>query len=102
MQLQVRNVSLQGQYVHVTFLNAGARSSPAFVPLLVVTDAAGHELQEVNGAPLRLTGGESRTVRLLLPENVLRSERYLAVLPADPNSGKRVGAGFFHLSLEQR
>ncbi|MEG2880461.1 MAG: LTA synthase family protein [Comamonas sp.] len=102
VQLQVRNVSLQGQYVHVTFLNAGSRSSTAFVPLLVVTDAAGHELQEVNGAPLRLTGGESRTVQLRLPENVLRSERYLAVIPADPNSGKRVGAGFFHISLEPR
>ena len=88
--------------VRATFVNTGGQPSKPFVPLLVVTDAAGSELAEASGPALQLVGGDARVLQLTLPTYARGSERYLALFPADPNSGKRVGDGVFRRRLEQQ
>lgn len=99
-QLMVRDVHRRGEKVQATFVNVGGRPSTLFAPLLVVTDATGRELTEASEKPLQLAAGETRVLQLNLPANMLGHDRYLAVMPADPNSGKRVGDGVFHIPLE--
>ena len=99
-QLLVRDVKVDAMQVRATFVNTGGQASNLFVPLLVVTDAKGRELAEASGQPLKLVGGEARNVQLTLPANTRGRDRFLALIPADPNNGKRMGDGVFHLSLE--
>jgi hypothetical protein len=101
-QLLVRDVKVEGLQVRATFVNTGGQPSNQFVPLLVITDAAGRDLAETSGPPLQLIGGDTRKVDLTLPANARESDRYLALFPADPNTGKRVGEGVFHRPLEPR
>ena len=98
-QLLVRDVHIEGDQVRATFVNTGGRPSQAFIPLLVVTDANGRELGEASDKPLQLIAGDARTLQLTLPSNLLSADHFLAVVPADPNTGKRVGDGVFHMTM---
>lgn len=99
-QLMVRDVHRRGEQVQATFVNTGGRPSKLFMPLLVVTDAAGRDLAEASEKPLQLAAGETKILQLNFPANMLGRDRYLAVMPADPDTGKRVGDGIFHIPLE--
>ncbi|MDE2307462.1 MAG: LTA synthase family protein [Xanthomonadaceae bacterium] len=96
-------VTLVGQGVQLTatFDNGDARPSRAFVPLAVLTAADGHELQETSGHALQLPANGHRQVQLTLQRPGACSSRcYLSVFPSDPQSGKAVGQGQYHIPVD--
>jgi len=87
--------------VAATFANGDAAMSNMFVPLVVLADANGHQLKEGAGLAQQLGAHASREVHLALDSSGLRPGRYfVSVLPSDPNSGKAVGHGRFHIPFE--
>ena len=98
-RLLVRDVQADGAHIRATFVNTGGQASKPFVPLLVITDSKGRDLGEVNDKPLQLKAGDAQTLQLVIPPHLLKAEHFLAVIPADPDSGKRVGEGVFHIPL---
>ncbi len=84
-----------------TFTNGDAVQSAMFVPLAVMTSEDGREVQEAYGAALRLGAHERREVRLVLRHaGVAPGRYYLAVRPSDPDTGKPLGRGRFHIPLD--
>lgn len=103
--LAVRSVRVErtegGLRLAAAFENAGRLPSPAFVPLAVIVDGAGQELAESYGPATRLAAGEVREVVMPLRHaGVAPGHYFLAVLPSDPETGKRVGAGRFRVPVE--
>lgn len=90
-----------GVRVAVSFSNGDPRPSRVFVPLAVLTAANGHELLESSGRALQLPAGGRRNVSLLLPRAAACSARcYLSIFPSDPDTGKAVGQGAYHMPLD--
>ena len=90
-----------GVRVAATFVNGDARDSRAFVPLAVLAAEDGRELREGYGSAIQLRAHERREVLLSLAVPALAPGRYfVSVLPSDPVTGKAVGRGRFHLSLD--
>ena len=81
-----------------TFTNHGATASSDFVPLLVITNEHGLELNET-AAPARTLGpGESATVRLRPSlDRVAPGGYFVSVLPSHPATGRPVGLGQYHV-----
>lgn len=83
------------------FSNGDSRQSRVFVPLAVLTAADGQELLEVSGRPLQLPANRRQQVRLSLSWPSTCSARcYLSVFPSDPNTGKAIGQGRYHLVVD--
>lgn len=99
-QLLVRDVHIDGTRINATFVNTGGLPSQSFVPLLVITDKSGNDLGEVSGQALKLGARGIQTMELNLPKHMFGNNRYLAIIPTDPDTGKKVGEGVFHVALE--
>ena len=86
---------LQGQITQ-----HGQQISPAFVPLLVLSDAQGRELAEVSGKATQLKAGESQQVQLLLPPRDWPvGTYYLSLIVSHPDTGRPIGKGRYHVAV---
>lgn len=91
----------QGLQLSLVVGNGDAQSSRVFVPLAVLAAADGSELQEVYGHALQLPGGSRQQVELELPRPPGCDEHcYVSVFPSDPDTGKAIGQGRYHLPVE--
>ncbi|WP_266168871.1 LTA synthase family protein [Dyella subtropica] len=82
------------------FSNGDARQSRVFVPLAVLTADDGRELQEVDGHALQLPAGGRRQVLLTMRQSEACNGRcYVSVFPSDPQTGKAIGQGRYHLTV---
>jgi hypothetical protein len=71
-----------------------------FVPLAVMSSEDGRELQEVYGQALQLPPNGNQQVRLLLQQPAQCNGRcFVSVFPSDPDTGKAVGQGRYHLPV---
>ena len=86
--------------VEATFVNNGNTPSPAFVPLLVVSDAGGLELGETPGEIRSLAPGASLTVALKAARGRVPHGRYfVSVIPSHPETGRSIGIGRYHVEM---
>lgn len=87
--------------IEATFTNHAQTGSRPFVPLLVVTNEQGVELAEVAGAMQTLAPGEQATLSLRPDVSRMPAGRYLlSVVPSDPETGRPIGAGQYHVPLK--
>ena len=83
------------------FANQAASATPAFVPLLIVTDDKGREFKEVYGKGTTLAAGATQEIELLLPALTLEPGNYfISIVPSHPDTGKPVGAGQYHFPFK--
>ena len=90
-------------FVRLVFANTGKgpAPSPPFVPLLVTLDGQAKELGERYGKALRLAPGAESEVTLAVAPAALAPGRYfLAAFPSHPDTGRKLGAGKYHVPLE--
>ena len=106
-QLSVINVespvSARGSELSIkaTFSNSGEAASAKFVPLIVITDAKGHELSESYGTALHLQASKETTLTLPLKLQGIKSGNYfMSVIPAHPDTGKSIGNGRYHIAIK--
>ncbi len=93
--------SATGMAVAATFVNGDAKDSSSFVPLVALAAEDGRELGEKYGSAIQLHAKEHREVLLPLPTASLAPGRYyFSVLPSDPNTGKPLGRGRYHVPLD--
>jgi hypothetical protein len=86
--------------VDVTFTNHATHAADAFVPLVVLLSREGRELSETYGKPLALHAGQAVTVRLQVRcAGVAAGHYFLNVLPSQPVTGRRTGAGRYHIAV---
>ncbi|MFP5393128.1 MAG: LTA synthase family protein [Gammaproteobacteria bacterium] len=84
--------------LNARFSNRARQATPAFVPLLVLTDDKGRELGEAYGRAVTLQPSGSMQVELSLARPALAAGTYfLSMIPSDPETGKPVGAGQYHV-----
>ena len=87
--------------IEVTFSNSGKTASERFVPLIVITDAKGHELSESYGTAMQLQASKETTLTLPVKLQGIKSGNYfMSVLPAHPDTGKPVGSGRYHIAIQ--
>ena len=84
----------------VTFANGDAAGSRPFVPLAVLSAEDGRELDEGYGAAVQLGPHAHREVRLHLPQPSAPGRYFVSVRPSDPDTGKPVGRGRYHVPLD--
>ena len=84
----------------VTFANGDAAGSRPFVPLAVLSAEDGRELNEGYGAAVQLGPHAHREVRLHLPQPSAPGRYFVSVRPSDPDTGKPVGRGRYHVPLD--
>ncbi|KZC41927.1 MULTISPECIES: LTA synthase family protein [Rhodanobacter] len=90
-----------GVQLTATFSNGDAQASRTFVPLAVLTAEDGRELQEVSGRALQLPAGGQQQVRLTLQRpGACGSRCYVSVFPSDPQTGRAIGQGRYHVPLD--
>lgn len=95
------SVAGQGVQLTATFSNGDAQPSRAFVPLAVLTAEDGRELQEVSGRALQLAAHGQQQVQLTLQRPGACSRRcYVSVFPSDPQTGRAIGQGRYHVPLD--
>jgi arylsulfatase A-like enzyme len=83
------------------FSNGDAQQSRSFVPLAVLTAADGRELLETSGRALQLPAHGHQQVQLALQLPDACSNRcYVSVLPSDPQTGKAIGQGQYHVPVD--
>lgn len=91
--------TLQAQGVYTQH---DARTSPVFVPLLVLTDAEGRQLAEASGKAERLEAGQSATFNLQLSASALPAGTYYAsLIVSHPDTGKSIGQGQYHVAVRK-
>jgi hypothetical protein len=89
-----------GAVVEATFVNGGTTASSAFVPLLVISDAAGLELAETPGELRTLAPGATLTVALKAALGRAPHGRYfVSVIPSHPETGRSIGIGQYHVEM---
>jgi arylsulfatase A-like enzyme len=94
-------VAGQGVQLTATFSNGDAQPSRAFVPLAVLTAEDGRELQEVSGHALQLAAHGQQQVQLTLQRpGTCGSRCYVSVFPSDPQTGRPIGQGRYHVPLD--
>ena len=89
--------------VRLVFANTGTGPgpSPPFVPLLVALDGQARELGESYGKPMRLAPGAVGAATLAVKPGALAPGRYfLAAFPSHPDTGRKLGAGRYHVPLD--
>jgi hypothetical protein len=80
----------------------GAQDSPTFVPLLVLSDAAGRELAEASGQVMHLQPGQSQEVTLSLPSGQWpKGTYYLSWVVSHPQTGQSLGKGQYHVPVQR-
>lgn len=90
-----------GVQLTAVFSSGDPRPSRLFVPLAIMFNAAGKEVQEVYGKVLQLPPGGSQQVQLQLQLPADCDGRcYVSVFPSDPDNGKAVGQGRYHLLVD--
>lgn len=97
----------KGQFVDGVGLSAqglfsvqGAKDSPLFVPLLVLSDAQGQQLAESSGRALRLQAGQSQTVSLAMPvANLPAGTYFMSLIVSHPDTGRPIGKGQYHVPV---
>ncbi|HET8748424.1 MAG TPA: LTA synthase family protein, partial [Ramlibacter sp.] len=83
------------------FDNGDAQPSRTFVPLVVLTAEDGRELKEASGQPMQLPAHGHQQVQLGLPRPETCAGRcYVSVIPSDPETGKPVGQGRYHVPVD--
>lgn len=100
---------MQGQFTtedaltaQAVFSQQGPQDSVVFVPLLVLTDAAGRELGEASGQALRLKPGQSQQVSLNLKLKTLPPGTYfLSMVVSHPETGRPIGKGQYHVEVRR-
>ena len=93
--------SAAGVQVTATFVNGDAAGSRAFAPLAVLAGEDGKELGEGYASAIQLQPGERREVLLSVAAQGLQPGRYfVSVLPSDPDTGKPLGRGRYHIALD--
>ncbi|WP_020652839.1 LTA synthase family protein [Massilia niastensis] len=87
--------------IEATVTNHAAVRSREFAPLLVITNEHGLELGEVTGEARSLEPGESASVSLQ-PDlrKVPPGTYYLSVIPSNPDTGRSIGVGQYHVELK--
>ncbi len=96
----VVTVAADGIHLQAEFANGDGHDSAPFVPLAVLTDDAGRELHESYGAPLRLRANARQAVTLSLPRPAAPGRYFVAVRPSDPDDGKPLGRGRYHVPVD--
>jgi arylsulfatase A-like enzyme len=86
--------------VRVVFVNGDPEPSASFVPLLLLLDEHGRELQEVYGAALRLAARGRRELTVAVPVPAAPGHYLLSILPSDPTNGKPSGQGYYRIDVE--
>jgi hypothetical protein len=87
--------------VEATLHNAGSAASPSFVPLLVVSDANGLEVTEVQAAPQTLAPGASTRLTFAVAlGRVPHGTYYVSVIPSHPETGRSLGIGQYHVEMQ--
>lgn len=95
-------VASRGVQLTATFSNRDAQPSRAFVPLAVLTAGDGRELLEFSGRALQLPANGHQQVQLILQRPDACSSRcYLSLFPSDPQTGKAVGQGRYHVPVDR-
>ena len=89
-----------GVRVAATFVNGDGHDSRVFAPLAVLATEDGKELGEGYGSAIRLQPHERREVMLTLPARLAPGQYFVSVLPSDPDTGKPLGRGRYHLPLD--
>jgi hypothetical protein len=92
-----------GVRLSAVFASGDSKPSRVFVPLAVMSSENGRELQEVYGQALQLPPGGSHQVQLQLPlpqPEDCKGRCYVSVFPSDPDSGKAIGQGRYHLLVD--
>jgi hypothetical protein len=87
--------------VEAMMSNRSPAPSRAFVPLLVISDAGGLEVVESAGEPTTLEAGA--TLKVALPARLGRLPHgtyYVSVVPSDPESGRSIGIGQYHVQMK--
>jgi len=94
----LRRAAGAGVVFEATFTNHGPDASPAFVPLLVITDERGLELLETAAPARSLAPGETVTIALR-PDlrKVAPGSYFVSVLPSHPDTGRPLGVGQYHV-----
>jgi phosphoglycerol transferase MdoB-like AlkP superfamily enzyme len=86
--------------IEVVLANDSRQPSEPIVPLIVLLTASGREVSESYGPPMSLAAGQSVTLQLPVnTEGVAAGRYFLAVIPSDPDTGKRVGEGRYHIPI---
>jgi phosphoglycerol transferase MdoB-like AlkP superfamily enzyme len=86
--------------IDAVFTNSGTARREQFVPLVILQTADGKEIVESYGAAVSLDAGQSIDLHLPVRSGGLASGRYfLAVVPSDPASGKRMGTGHYRIPV---
>lgn len=83
------------------FSSGDPRPSRLFVPLAILFNGAGKEVQEVYGKALQLPpeGSQQVQLQLQLPADC-DGRCHISVFPSDPDNGKAVGQGRYHLLVD--
>jgi hypothetical protein len=80
----------------------GTQESPTFVPLLVLSDAAGQELAEASGQVMHLQAGQSLEVTLSLPSGQWpKGTYYMSWVVSHPQTGHSLGKGQYHVPVQR-
>jgi len=83
--------------ISAQFANRGDAGSPAFVPLLVVTDANGRELGESYGKATKLASNTGVDVDLKMKLKLPAGTYFASVIVSHPDTGKPIGQGQYHI-----
>lgn len=86
--------------VTARFANRANRATPVFVPLLVIGDDKGRELAEAYGKAITVPPAGAALVQLSVSATKLpRATLFASMIPSDPDNGKPVGTGQYHVAL---
>jgi hypothetical protein len=96
-------IDTQGQLTaQGLFSLQGDQDSSTFVPLLVVSDAAGRELAEASGQAMHLQAGQSQEVTLSLPSGQWpKGMYYLSWVVSHPQTGQSLGKGQYRVPVQR-
>lgn len=91
----------QGMQLTAVFSNGDGKPSRVFVPLAVMATEQGRELKEIYGAAVQLPARGRQQVQLALPHlDDCTARCFVSVFPSDPDTGKAIGQGRYHLPLQ--
>ena len=86
--------------IDIVMTNSDPVDSAPAVPLAVLQTADGVELSESYGQVQRVPGhGDARQHIAIKTDGVPPGQYYLSVFPSDPDKGRRMGDGRFHMPV---
>lgn len=104
-QLHIVQFGTEQMLIEVSLQNNDSVPSAVFVPLVVLSDAKGNEIAEVSAQARQLSPHGQQLIDLHLP--VPRtlcppSQCFLSVVISDPQTGKPIGQGQYHVEVLAR